>query len=30
MRFVSAPDEVRVSAIDRVGNEGPAAVVIAK
>jgi uncharacterized lipoprotein YddW (UPF0748 family) len=30
LRFVSTPNEIRVSAIDRVGNEGPAAVVIAK
>lgn len=28
VRFVAAPDEVRVSVIDRVGNEGPAASVV--
>jgi uncharacterized lipoprotein YddW (UPF0748 family) len=28
VRFVAAPDEIRVSAVDRVGNEGPAAVVV--
>lgn len=28
MRFSALPDEVRVSAIDRVGNEGPAATVM--